>query len=425
METLRTGSQGPLVELLQSALHRLNLYAENIDGIFGAMTANAVISFQNRHGLMADGSVGASTWYALCPYINGYDVHSITGGDTIFTLANAYRTTVERILTANPGINVYNLRAGQKIIVPLGAVVSTNISYSYDILKLNLDALKTIYPFLQIGTVGHSSLCQKIFYIRIGRGTKEVFYNASFHGNEWITTPVLMKFLETFALAYTNSSTIQGYSAREIFNNVSIYLVPMVNPDGVDLVTGGIRPGSAAYTDAEKIAANYPNIPFPRGWKANIEGIDLNLQFPAGWQNAQEIKFAQGYVSPAPRDYVGPEPLYASEARSVYNFTVNHDFRLIAAYHTQGKEIYWQFLDYAPDESLPIAQQFARVSGYAISDVPYTSSFAGYKDWFLQTYSRPGYTIEAGYGVNPLPINQFDEIYAENEGILVLGAVLS
>ena len=36
-----------------------------------------------------------------------------------------------------------------------------------------------------------------------------------------------------------------------------------------------------------------------------------------------------------------------------------------------------------------------------------------------------GYTIEAGYGINPLPISQFDEIYNENEGILVLGARLS
>lgn len=35
-----------------------------------------------------------------------------------------------------------------------------------------------------------------------------------------------------------------------------------------------------------------------------------------------------------------------------------------------------------------------------------------------------GYTIEAGIGVNPLPISQFDEIYRDNIGILILGAVL-
>jgi len=59
-----------------------------------------------------------------------------------------------------------------------------------------------------------------------------------------------------------------------------------------------------------------------------------------------------------------------------------------------------------------------------VADVPYASSFAGYKDWFIQTYDSPGYTIEAGLGTNPLPISQFNEIYRDNIGILVLGAVL-
>jgi len=63
--------------------------------------------------------------------------------------------------------------------------------------------------------------------------------------------------------------------------------------------------------------------------------------------------------------------------------------------------------------------------GYTLSEVPYASSFAGYKDWFLQEYQRPGYTIEAGLGQNPLPISQFDEIYRDNLGILVLGSFLA
>lgn len=112
------------------------------------------------------------------------------------------------------------------------------------------------------------------------------------------------------------------------------------------------------------------------------------------------------------------------EALAVYNFTLSHDFIRILAYHTQGKEIYWQFQNYAPYNSYLIGQQLANASGYALTDVPYNSSFAGYKDWFLQEYHRSGYTIEAGIGENPLPISQFDEIYNDNLGILVLIAIL-
>ena len=109
---------------------------------------------------------------------------------------------------------------------------------------------------------------------------------------------------------------------------------------------------------------------------------------------------------------------------AIYNFTLQHNFSLILAYHTQGKEIYWQFQDYAPENAQNIGEQFANASGYLLADVPFASSFAGYKDWFLQQYRRPGYTIEAGIGENPLPISQFDEIYNDNLGILVLGMVL-
>ena len=60
-------------------------------------------------------------------------------------------------------------------------------------------------------------------------------------------------------------------------------------------------------------------------------------------------------------------------------------------------------------------------SGYSLEITPEYSSFAGYKDWFIQTYNLPGYTIEAGLGVNPLPLSQFDKIYRDNIGILVTG----
>ncbi len=234
-----------------------------------------------------------------------------------------------------------------------------------------------------------------------------------------------MKFLEDLSKAYVLNSNIYGVNARYLYENVSIYITPMVNPDGVDLVTGEFGPRNINYENAKKISSNYPNIPFPSGWKANIRGVDLNLQFPAGWENAKEIKYTQGFTSPAPRDFVGFGPLTEPESLALYNFTLSNDFKLVLAYHTQGKAIYWQFQNYTPSNSLAIGTAFANSSGYTLEDTPYNSSFAGYKDWFIQQYRRPGFTIEAGLGQNPLPISQFNEIYQDNLGILVLGATLS
>lgn len=389
MKILERNSTGPLVSYLQSLLARLGFYLAPIDGIFGTTTEQAVKDFQKAFGLSSDGIVGPSTWNALYPYINGYTSYVIQSGDTLYTLANQFNTSIQAILYSNPNLSATNLPIGKRIRIPFGDIVPTNIPYSSEILEMNITSLQNLYPFLNITSIGESVLGKPLYCIEIGNGEKELFYNSAIHANEWITAPLLMKFTENFCKAYVEDTSLFGYSARELFNTVHLYIVPMINPDGIDLVTGQLTQENVMYQYAQNIASSFPTIPFPSGWKANINGVDLNLQFPAGWENAKEIKFSQGYTKPAPRDYVGLAPISQPESIALYRFTLAHDFRLILTYHTQGEVIYWRFLDYLPPNSLEIGEQFAFVSGYELESTPYGSGFAGYKDWFIQTYNRP------------------------------------
>lgn len=419
-KTIRRGSRGTDVELLQLALLRSGFLTSEPDGIFGPRTESAVLSFQASNGLVRDGIVGPNTWAALIPYLRGYVLHRVTYGETLYRLSQKYYTSLRRIEIANPDINPFNLQVGEELVIPLNFdLVPTNIRFTPTVLELCVEGLAARYPFIETGSAGMSVMGKEIYFLKIGDGDNEVFYNASHHANEWITSTLLMKFAENYASAYGSSGTIFGKSAESLFNLTTLYIIPMVNPDGVSLVTGELTSGEY-YDNAVSIAENYPAIAFPLGWKANISGVDPNLQYPAGWEEARAIKFAQGFVSPAPRDYVGSAPLEILESLAVYNFTREHDFTITLSYHTQGKVIYWRYLDYLPQNSYEIAQLFSSVSGYAVEQTPISSGYAGYKDWFILAYNRPGYTIEAGQGTAPLPLSQFDEIYTDNLGILTL-----
>jgi len=138
---LRQGSRGQDVITLQYLLDVISEYYPDIpavaqDGIFGAGTKQAVIAFQRRMGLAADGIVGPATWSALyrtyqgigqnVPVPNpdpapdtgsGSFAYTVRSGDTLWLLANRYGTTVDAIKRLN-GLTGDNLQIGQVLRIP-------------------------------------------------------------------------------------------------------------------------------------------------------------------------------------------------------------------------------------------------------------------------------------------------------------------
>ena len=302
-------------------------------------------------------------------------------------------------------------------------IVNTGVPITAASCERMIREIVVAYPFCRTETIISTAFQRPISTLVIGTGPRKVLFTAAHHANEWITALVLLKYAEDLAEAIRTDGILFGQKARDMAEAVTIYMIPMVNPDGVDLVVGAIEPGNIQYDLAQRLAQDYPAIPFPNGWKANLLGVDLNLNYPAGWLQAREIKFSQGYTRPGPRDYVGRAPLDQLETKALAEFTEFLDPALVLAYHSQGKEIYWQFRDYSVPGAKELGEVMARVSGYTLAEVPYESAFAGYKDWFIQNFRRPGYTIEVGSGVNPLPLNQFPEIYRDNVPLLNIAAL--
>lgn len=69
--TYRQGSTGAQVRTIQDKLKRWGYYSGEVDGIFGSGTRKAVVAFQKKNGLTADGIVGPNTLRALGMPVSG------------------------------------------------------------------------------------------------------------------------------------------------------------------------------------------------------------------------------------------------------------------------------------------------------------------------------------------------------------------
>ena len=312
---------------------------------------NTLAEFQALQGLPQTGEADPETQLALEPYLLGFRTIRIQPGDTYWELAARYGTTSQAIATANPSLDPERLPVGAPMRVPLGfPVVPTDVPMTSNLCSLCIRGLVGRYPGLcRMEALTTTAFGRPVEALTMGSGQRRVLYTAAHHANEWITATLLLAFAEDLAKAAIAGAVIGGYPGRELLEVATIHMVPMVDPDGVDLVTGALPADSGDYAFARSLASYYPSIPFPNGWKANLLGIDLNLNYPAGWETAREIKFEQGFTRPGPRDYVGRAPLDQRETQALARYTQTLNPALVLAYHSQGEVIYWQFQDiYVP-----------------------------------------------------------------------------
>ncbi|OOE14085.1 M14 family zinc carboxypeptidase [Fictibacillus arsenicus] len=292
--------------------------------------------------------------------------------------------------------------------------VNPNQTYTYETMTSNIKTLAQKYPGLvQYRSLGKTPYGRDIWAVKLGRGDATVLYNASHHAREWITTNIVMEMIDQYSEKYVLNGMMDGYNVAHVLNNTSIWFVPMTNPDGVTLQQKGLSAFPSA-AHANLIKMNGGSKDFKR-WKSNAQGIDLNRQYPARWEEIDNNAKAPYY-----KDYKGKAPLQTTEAKTVAALTYLVDPEITNSYHTAGRILYYHFNygtnTYEGDKAL--GTTLSGMTGYRLIP-PDTnlSSGGGYKDWFIQTFKRPGFTFElAPYAgeTNP-PISIFSEEWNRNK----------
>lgn len=251
--------------------------------------------------------------------------------------------------------------------------------------------------------IGKTVLGVPIPCFKIGRGGRAVILVGAHHGMEHITANILLNFALDLLLGDVTAKN-------------EVFIVPMLNIDGCAVARGDTLP-----LDSEKFDAST----FPR-WQANARGIDLNHNYPAGFSACKAAERALGITSPSRARYGGEFPLSEPETAALCRLTRALAPRLsvAVALHTQGEEIYFDYDGKVPRGAGALAERMALVSGYLLSrPEEAVASHAGYKDWVIEKYGVPAFTVECGRGENPLPPEDFPKIYKKVRPILTEAAL--
>lgn len=369
-------------------------------------------------GLKPANIVNANPWASDQPYLIPGQIlfipstprrrYAIQAGDTLESLLKQFSITEQALEGINPGISRDRFPIGRVLVLPsseMKSIVEPLGEYGYMDMIGHIKELLGKYKFIESDSIGKSVMGKSLEILKIGKGKRQIHVNASIHANEWITTLCLMRFVEEYAAAYHTQQLWNGYNPQNWFNNCTLWLLPMANPDGVELVQEGVTHEHPYYTELMEYNSQRRDF---KHWKANIRGVDLGDQFPAHWD--EEVN-RRGKKHPLPRDYGGVSPLSEPEVCALAAFTIDISPDAVISLHSQGQEIYWNYRDYEPEVSEDWSRRLAQVSGYR--SVKLQGSDAGYKDWFIQHFRRPGFTVEIGQGVNPLPIEDYQNMSLE------------
>ena len=341
--------------------------------------------------------------------VNVLDVNGVKIG----TISRGSFVDIYALVNGKAVVNFF----GQEGRADMSAFVHTNLlspkkNVSHAEMSFLVQVFAAMYPeFTKLEQIGKSVEGRPIYAIRLGNGKKEVLFDASLHAREHMSTNVVLEMLDTYGFHYLNKTKYAGFNVRSTLDAVSIWFVPMMNPDGVTLVQSGAKAvKNGALATRINGSSNFAR------WKANVRGVDLNDNFDANWN-----KVKSSTKKPAFQGYGGPRAFSEPESVALRDFVRRHSFKTYISYHSSGQVVYWfQWQKGAQAaRDLTLARRITSLTGYSIVPPMYLPGSGSSADWFIHEKKMPGLTIEISpyVGNRPIPLTYWDRIWKQNHKV--------
>lgn len=293
--------------------------------------------------------------------------------------------------------------------------------YTYDNMLSDTEILSQMYPDLFTkDSIGITPDGREMVHYVVGnpQAEKQIFINGAIHAREYLTFQLVMKQMVVYMQHIDQGDTWGNLAYKDMWNQVAIHVVPVINPDGVQISQFGLDGINSESLRQEILTiasmdGAEPSTSYFDHWKANAEGVDLNRNFDAYWESYE------GTGNPSSDHYKGFFPGSAPEAAALISLTLNNNFLYTISYHTQGHVIYWNFENIDPiyDISRNWVNLLSAQTGYYTEDNFSTVDPAGYSDWAIYRCQIPSVVIEVCVGESPYLSDQFEQVWAENQNI--------
>lgn len=228
------------------------------------------------------------------------------------------------------------------------------------------------------GYIGSTVNGKLISYFQVSKTNyPTLIVQYAIHAREYITTYLALKQIRQFEK--------KGKVG-------TVFFLPMLNADGVEIA---LKENSL--------------------YKANANGVDLNVNFDARWGKGRQNVRQKG-----DQNYIGKQPFSEPESKSLRDFTLFVKPDMTISYHSKGEEIYYEFFqeEEQRERDYRLAKTVVDITGYQIKSTP--DSCGGYKDWCISMLKIPSLTIEVGDDRLKHPIKKYRlrEIYQKNANVL-------
>ncbi len=285
-----------------------------------------------------------------------------------------------------------------------------------------VEILSERYGELAVTSLGKSILGREIPMLQIGNGRKKVLYVGAHHGMEGMTAALLLRFVNEYLELCRAGSVVDKVPIRVLNEARSIYVVPMLNPDGVEYALNGVSDDNPM---RERVFSMNGGSQDFSHWQANARGVDLNHNYNAGFEEYKKLESELGILGGAPTRYSGEYPESEPEVGYLCNFIrFTGDFKLALTLHTQGEEIYYTSGDRCAPNSEKIGKYLAGLCEYRLSKPEGPAAYGGFTDWFIREFDAPSFTVECGKGENPLPFSDFPMTYLRVRKMLFMAPML-